>query len=293
MWRERGGEERRRERGRWEKRATVEVKVTVTVNGQARSECECIHGRSEFDRLREKWTSPRSFLLPQFTSCIVPHKYTLYTLHTPSLLELLLIHPSLLYSPYRDAMPPVEPPQLRFLSDAANLLGSSSPSTAAHLLTAHTHILHDGSKSLNARQNKHHCAGCGSLRISKASKPTVVKSRKKPRTAIRGTATVHKCVRCNQRAVISRKRSVPRATSKASSRVPTATAVDSAASTASTPSISSQQDLPAIASSSTEKTLDNASSKKRAKARKQGGLQALLASKKSTEPSLNLLDFLS
>jgi hypothetical protein len=38
--------------------------------------------------------------------------------------------------------------------------------------------------------------------------------------------------------------------------------------------------------------VDNASSKKRAKARKQGGLQALLASKKSTQPSLNLLDFL-
>ncbi|KAJ5388722.1 hypothetical protein N7509_011263 [Penicillium cosmopolitanum] len=191
-------------------------------------------------------------------------------------------------------MPPVEPPQLRFLSDAANLLGSSSPSTTAHLLTAHTHILHDESKSLTPRQTKHHCAGCGSLRICNASKPTVVKTKQKSRTAIRGTATVHKCVRCNQRAVIPRRRSAPRAPSKAPSRVSTATAVDSAASAASTPSISSQQDLPAIASTtaSTEKTVENASSKKRAKARKQGGLQALLAAKKSTQPSLDLLDFL-
>ncbi|CAI7675967.1 unnamed protein product [Penicillium pancosmium] len=185
----------------------------------------------------------------------------------------------------------VEPPQLRFLSDAANLLGSSSPSTAAHLLTAHTHILHDESKSLTPRQTKHHCAGCGSLRICKASKPTVVKTKQKSRTAIRGSATVHKCVRCNQRAVIPRRRSAPRDPSKAPSRVSTATAVDSAAST---PSISSQQDLPAIAptTASTEKTVENASSKKRAKARKQGGLQALLAAKKSTQPSLDLLDFL-
>jgi hypothetical protein len=40
------------------------------------------------------------------------------------------------------------------------------------------------------------------------------------------------------------------------------------------------------------KTGDNASSKKRAKARKQGGLQALLASKKTNQPSLDLFDFL-
>jgi hypothetical protein len=40
------------------------------------------------------------------------------------------------------------------------------------------------------------------------------------------------------------------------------------------------------------KAEDNAGSKKRAKARKQGGLQALLASKKSAQPSLDLLDFL-
>ncbi|KAJ5756699.1 hypothetical protein N7533_006242 [Penicillium manginii] len=190
-------------------------------------------------------------------------------------------------------MPPIEPPQLRFLSDAANLLGSSSPSTSAHLLTAHTHILHEESKSLNPRQIKHHCAGCGRLRICKASKPTVVKPKQKSRTAIRGIATVHKCVGCNQRAVISRKRSAPRAPSKASSssRVSTPLAMDS---TVSTPSISSQQDLPVIVSTTTatEKAVDNASSKKRAKARKQGGLQALLASKKSTQPSLNLLDFL-
>jgi hypothetical protein len=40
------------------------------------------------------------------------------------------------------------------------------------------------------------------------------------------------------------------------------------------------------------KSADNQNSKKRAKARKQGGLQALLASKKSAQPSLDLFDFL-
>jgi ribonuclease MRP protein subunit SNM1 len=46
---------------------------------------------------------------------------------------------------------------------------------------------------------------------------------------------------------------------------------------------------------SASKAADNASSKKRAKARKQGGLQALMAAKQTlTEPSqsLDLFDFL-
>lgn len=188
-------------------------------------------------------------------------------------------------------MAPVEPPRLRFLSDAANHLGSSSPSTAAYLLTAHTHILHDEFKSLNSRQTKHHCASCGSLRTCNTSKTTVVKPKKKSRVSNIGSATVHKCIRCHDRAVIPRKRSAPRqSSSKVSSRM------DTAPTMATAPVSSSQQDPSPIATTSTvappEKSADNASSKKRAKARKQGGLQALLASKKSSQPSLDLLDFL-
>jgi len=44
--------------------------------------------------------------------------------------------------------------------------------------------------------------------------------------------------------------------------------------------------------STDSKSGDNQNSKKRAKARKQGGLQALLASKQQAQPSLDLLDFL-
>ncbi|OQD90869.1 hypothetical protein PENANT_c001G11230 [Penicillium antarcticum] len=46
------------------------------------------------------------------------------------------------------------------------------------------------------------------------------------------------------------------------------------------------------ASIDSSKSADNQSSKKRAKTRKQGGLQALMASKKSAQPSLDLFDFL-
>ncbi|KAF3384610.1 hypothetical protein F1880_003024 [Penicillium rolfsii] len=144
-------------------------------------------------------------------------------------------------------MAPPEAPQLRFLSEAANLLASQSPSTAAHLFSVHTHLLHDDFKSLN-------------------------------------------CLRCNQRAVHPRKRT-PKPLSKAPSRVSTSTASPVPTTTKSAPADSSA--LQALsAESAPPKTADNANSKKRAKVRKQGGLQALLASKKNTQPSLDLFDFL-
>ncbi|KAJ5256891.1 hypothetical protein N7478_012995 [Penicillium angulare] len=67
------------------------------------------------------------------------------------------------------------------------------------------------------------------------------------------------------------------------------TEVASPAATATTPTETSAQ--PSISTNPPVKT-DNVNSKKRAKARKQGGLQALLASKPKTQPSLDLFDFL-
>jgi transposase len=196
-------------------------------------------------------------------------------------------------------MAPPEAPQLRFLSEAANLLASQSPSTAAHLFSVHTHILHEELKPLNIRQRKHHCGGCGSIRQSKCSQVTQVKPKAKSRviskmdTTSAGGATVYKCLRCNQRTIHPRKR-ISKPLSKAPSRVSTSTASPIPTTTRSTPVESST--LQALPSTTTEsaplKKADNANSKKRAKARKQGGLQALLASKKNTQPSLDLFDFL-
>ncbi|KAJ5097981.1 hypothetical protein N7532_004982 [Penicillium argentinense] len=193
-------------------------------------------------------------------------------------------------------MAPVEPPQLRFLSQSANLLASSSPSTAAHLLTAHTGLLHKEGKSLNARQHKHHCAGCGGLRDQKSlcSQTTKIKYRSKPQAL----ATVYKCLRCNQRAVIPSKRPASKAAARIAPSSATALAAATAANAASPhpetsiPKSSMQQIPPSTGPGPSEKSGDNVNSKRRAKARKQGGLQALLASKKSTQPSLDLLDFL-
>lgn len=191
-------------------------------------------------------------------------------------------------------MPPAEAPQLRFLSDAAQILGMNSPSTSAHLLSTHTRILHEESKSLNARLQKHHCGACGSLRQSKGSQTTEIKPESKAASKLDATggATVHKCPRCRRRTVIPRKRTLP----KPSSRAPTATATPtpSTSNSTSTPVNASSQQASSLITAEAQPTTaaDNANSKKRAKVRKQGGLQALLASKQRAQPSLDLLDFL-
>lgn len=162
-------------------------------------------------------------------------------------------------------------------------LGSS---TSAHLLAVHTRLLQEESKSLNAQQKRDHCGACGSIRKPQWSKVTEIKPKKsKPLASGSAStgATVYKCLRCCQRTVLPQRNSRNHI-SKPSSRAATVTTRGS------TPMrVDVQGSTPA---STDPKAGDNQSSKKRAKARKQGGLQALLASKQRAQPSLDLLDFL-
>lgn len=193
-------------------------------------------------------------------------------------------------------MPPIENPRLRFLSDAAQLLTVHSPSISAHLLAAQTHILHEDLRPLNVRQKKHHCGACGSIRQDQTSRITEVKSKGKFRASkseSTGGAKVYKCLRCHQRTVLPRKRT----TSKPLPRASTTTASSMVSGTSSEPTpfeapLQQQNSLSADSEPQPGKAAENASSKKRAKARKQGGLQALLASKQRSQPSLDLFDFL-
>lgn len=170
--------------------------------------------------------------------------------------------------------------QLHYLNQAAGWLASQSPSTSAHLLGVHTQILHHELKPLNTHQKKHHCT-CGSLRSS-ATKATRVQGKKK--TSSMGSAVVYKCMRCRQRTVLTRQKSLSKPAKPSRPSVPS-TATASPNPSTSTPADSNSE-------ASTPKTADNVNSKKRAKTRKQGGLQALLAAKQKSQPSLDLFDFL-
>ncbi|KAL4779032.1 hypothetical protein BJX76DRAFT_106676 [Aspergillus varians] len=179
-------------------------------------------------------------------------------------------------------------PRLNFLKDSAGSLSSMSPSTAAYLMSAHNAIFHEEQKPLNQRLLESFCGACGSPRNNEWTKTASIKKKTLKRVTsslAKGLtadgATVYKCQRCRRRTVTQ-----SRTTSRAvSAPVPV---VDSQPSTS-----TATTTLPVQVSAS--KTGDNASSKKRAKARKQGGLQALLATKQSrgdSSQSLDLFDFL-
>lgn len=192
-------------------------------------------------------------------------------------------------------MPPIENPRLRFLSDAAQLLTVHSPSTSAHLLAAQTQILHEDFRPLNVRPQKHHCGACGSIRQPQTSRITEVKSKGKSRVSkseSTGGAKVYKCIRCRQRTVLPRKRTASKPLPRTSTTTTSPTLSRTLSEPTSIKAPSQQNSLSVASEPQPGKAAENASSKKRAKARKQGGLQALLASKQRTQPSLDLFDFL-
>jgi hypothetical protein len=170
-----------------------------------------------------------------------------------------------------------------FLSRAADAL-AASPSTSSHLLTLHTELLHENSKALNTKQKKDYCGACGSPRRPQWTKVTDIKPKRSKASSAStpsvSVATVYKCLRCCERTVIqSRKRTSINAHRAAAAKA-----------TTKSPTLDTKGETQTATEPT--KSADNQSSKKRAKTRKQGGLQALLASKKSSQPSLDLFDFL-
>jgi hypothetical protein len=194
--------------------------------------------------------------------------------------------------------------RLKFLQNSANLLSSSGVSTAAHLMTLHNRLIHADSKPLKPRQHESWCGACGSFRDSAHTKVSKTKRKitsKKPEPESRDVleeVVVYQCLRCHKQTV-RRLQSYARQQREPSSisvdTQPKAAPTNQHLSTLST----TPGPAPSVASisSASATALDNASSKKRAKARKQGGLQALMASKQRSQASsggssLDLLDFL-
>ncbi|KAF9893289.1 hypothetical protein FE257_011719 [Aspergillus nanangensis] len=176
-------------------------------------------------------------------------------------------------------------PRLNFLKSSASALSTLSPSTAAYLMTTHHGILLDEYKPLNIRQHEASCGACGSIRRPECTKTIQVNRKKKKTTAtnVGDGALIYKCLRCRRRAIKPIRKETVRST--VSSKV---TASSPSTSVSTTPTSTAEADVNAGKA-------DNANSKKRAKTRKQGGLQALMASKKqnSSGGSLDLFDFLS
>lgn len=187
--------------------------------------------------------------------------------------------------------------QLAFLNDSALSLQSQSPSSAAHLHAVHNQILHLHFKPLNQRQKDASCGACGSIRTPQSTKSFQIQKKAPSGSSSKNTsagATGYKCLRCGRRTVTPLRREpirsqTPKATAEASSAPASQPSTSTSEAPTPTPQTLAQSQT---AEQGKPKTAENASSKKRAKARKQGGLQALLASKQQNSSSLDLFDFL-
>ena len=203
----------------------------------------------------------------------------------------------------------------RYLDESAHLLASTSPAISRHLRSQLRKLATDQNLGLSDVQIKEACGACGNLMIpgwttrtyreNGTSKRSI--NRNASRRAIARNASpqtqneeaavraiCHECLICNR--VARESLAAPRKASK-EHQEPTPPS-KSAAATTRTPNVThipAKSGPGSPASSST-----NASSRRRAKARKQSGLQALLAKKKeeslsgglSTGFGLDLMDLM-
>ncbi|OCL02204.1 hypothetical protein AOQ84DRAFT_191726 [Glonium stellatum] len=181
--------------------------------------------------------------------------------------------------------------RLKFLNDSAHIVAIGSPTTSAVLGSQHDKLLVENDLDLQASKKdqdsrrREVCGACGSLMIpgwschvaQKSIKPKEAKRAKKDlRRPIGGLekAKVYSCSRCYRKTVqpvVARESTVLLKNSRVSKP-------QTFQPTTSTAPASITEDASTIPKSA------NASSKKRAKARKQGGLQAMLTKSKA-EPS--------
>jgi len=196
--------------------------------------------------------------------------------------------------------------QLKYLNDGAHLMALAAPGCSAHLMSACNLLMFANDIEQSDTRRRHVCGGCGSIMIpgwttsvekericeQKKKKKRIEKSRKRPIASSSTSTMVYTCERCGCQTPHSINKTTP-------SRISLRNALQPR------PSLAEAADRPGIPSSDPKAQIGtsvavsaNASSKRRAKSRKQGGLQALLAKNKEASQSsgggfgLDLLDFM-
>lgn len=190
--------------------------------------------------------------------------------------------------------------RIHFLDASARLLHDVVPETSAHLMQQRNLVAEEFEKPLNKAQLKDICKTCGAILIpdltskSEVFDPSAVIPGKKRRRVSRKSEEQERqfkteCLLCRRVTLTPMQSPSPKYMREAVQPIRMAEPSNAAASEASS-SLSSRnmEEKPASA---------NASSKKRAKARNQGGLQALLekfkrTGSKSSGPGLDLMDLM-
>lgn len=190
-----------------------------------------------------------------------------------------------------------------FLENSARSLQGIAPSTSAHLMHERDAVAEERGKTLNKTQFKDICRACGTILVADmTSKVDLIEScnkrmRKKRKMDIHehvGSQAKQtwriECLCCRRVTRSSLQYKQPQEYGNASQGAAPPKNSQSALAESELPSSSTKTELAKPESA-------NASSKKRAKARKQGGLQALLEKSKGLKsqyagPGLDLMDFM-
>lgn len=177
--------------------------------------------------------------------------------------------------------------RLRYLNDSAHLLATTAPATSKYLMSRYNSITFDNELEQSESQRQKACSACGTIMAIGWEASVQVQSQRSRRgkgskeKAAPSKATVYKCESCNR----TTRFIIP----PAIKRKAMPSNVGSAAGPTRFTPLHSIPDTAAITASA------NSSSKKRAKARKKGGLAAILANKKESEAQTSgfaLMDFI-
>lgn len=174
--------------------------------------------------------------------------------------------------------------RLKYLNDSAHLLATSAPRTSAHLMSKCHKLMFDNDLDQSDAHKTHVCGACGNIMIlgwtstRQLKAPKAQKGKRKGKSSIGGKKIkimAYTCELCGRQTRQNINMAFPRTsgtlkaishTKSSQTATPLKTILSDTHPAARTPSSASA----------------NASSRKRAKARKQGGLQALLAKSKET-----------
>lgn len=196
-------------------------------------------------------------------------------------------------STWTDMAAPELSARLRYLNDSAHLLVATAPSTSRYMMSSCNALMFDRNIDQSETQRRKICGACGTIMILgwegtvqlESQKQRRKENDKKKDAPNARKAIVYKCEACSRKTRFPIPPPVPRNKIRAQRQMPS--------------SGTGATNLPQAKASSTTSTplSTNASSKKRAKARKQGGLGAILAQRKASEPSrsgfgLDLMDFM-
>jgi ribonuclease MRP protein subunit SNM1 len=183
--------------------------------------------------------------------------------------------------------------RLRYLNDSAHLLTTTAPATSRYMMSSCNALMFDRNIDQSETQRRKVCGACGTIMILGWECTVQLESQKRRRkkgdqskdAPNSSKAIVYKCESCSRETRFPIPLPAPRNKMRSQRQMPSS-------------GTGAMNLLQAKANSTTSTPLStNASSKKRAKARKQGGLGAILAQKKASEASrsgfgLDLMDFM-